>query len=135
MAVELDTDVINQTAVAVRAGEWPIRALVRLGVNQEAATAWMRDGEEQAHEGQENDLTRLYRAVDVAEADCEKFWLEQAVAAARDGKRTAAFTGWMTLLERRFPDRYCVRGVQNRRKQGQEAESLEEMVQRLTNGD
>lgn len=135
MTLELDTDLANQVAQGVRNGEWPVRCLVRLGVPQETAQEWVRLGEEHAHEHMDDVYVDLWRKVDVAESDCEKDWLDRAREAAAAGTRTAAFTGWMTLLERRFPDRYCVRGNQNQRKKGSEPESLEEMVARLTGGD
>lgn len=136
--LELDTEIISQVAAGVRNGEWPVRCLVRLGVPQKTAAEWMRLGEDGANEdiSPDSDVhVALFRAVDVAESDCEKAWLDECRRAAKEGKRTAEFTGSMTLLERRFPERYCVRGVQNRRKGGKEAESLEEILKRLQDGD
>lgn len=132
--VELDTDLVNQIAAAVRYGEWPERALVRLGVPAVEGKRWLSAGRERDQEGVSPDgdlCVKLVRDIDVAEADCERTWLESAKVAAASGRRNAEFTGWMTLLERRFPERYCVRGSQNRRKEGGAEESFEEALARL----
>lgn len=131
--VELSTDLINQISSGVRNGEWPLRCLVRKGVPQSEAQRWLEWGESRAQEGvaaEEDEYVRLFRAIDVAEADCEEFWIQRCRGAADAGRRTSDFTGFMTLLERRFPERWCVRGNQNRRGEKVD-ESFEEAIRRL----
>lgn len=129
----LDLEVTNQVATAVRQGEWPQRALVRLGVQGAEASRWLQAGEQREQEGVDDsdEYVRLWRAVDVAEADCEKRWVTNMEAAAAVTSRTARVKpqDYMMMLERRFPARWCVKGD---RGKGKQAESMEEALKRIT---
>ncbi len=141
--IALDRDLTTQVAAAVRLGEWPERALVRLGVLGPDVQRWLQRGSQALQEGADPDAdeyAHLVRAIDVAESDCEHTWHLAAVAAAhagrngtgRDSHRSAAKAqDFVMLLERRFPERWCVRGTYAGRK-GKENESMEEALARLT---
>jgi hypothetical protein len=51
----------------------------------------------------------LARRVAQAEAECEARWIGHWHRALLTERRSNAFTGWLALLERRFPERWAKR--------------------------
>jgi uncharacterized protein YifE (UPF0438 family) len=137
MPVDLDTDLITQVAATVRLGEWPQRALVRLGVPGSEAMRWLQVGEQRLGEGADPDVdefARLWRSVDTAEADCEKQWIVYMTHAAMNG-RSGTGNGrgspvraddWLKLLQARFPERWRKQDAKPVR-----GESMEEALARI----
>lgn len=136
--LEVTSALIADASKAVRFGEWPQRALVRFGVSGPTAAEWLSVGEQRAQEGvhEDDDLVRLFRALDQAEADCEGDWVNRMVAAASNGRQGVGPSrngtpirsdDWLKMLQARFPDRWRVSGA-GRAPRG---ESMEETLKRI----
>lgn len=117
MPKELTPAMIDECCDRIaRNGEWPQRVLVHLGASGPQAARWLARGldiqreeiEPRPNTHDEHCLS-LVAGVDWAEAEVEKLWLANRrrcfEKCEAEGKGTA-WTGWMTALERRFPDRY-----------------------------
>lgn len=114
--MDLTAELIDEVCQIIPVtGERPQRVLVRLGVRGSVASSWLRRGRELSVEGVEvragtldELLLALALGIDDAEAKLELGWqreLDKALrASAVDGK--SRWQGWMTRLERRFPEGY-----------------------------
>lgn len=131
--LELDEQLISEVSTAVRAGEFPRPALVKLGVPGSTAGRWLKRAGEESQEDVDPDqslFVRLQRAIEVAEAECESAWLAKWKAACDEGKRMAAISGWKSLLECRFPDRWGAKFA-NRQGPPEKPKSIEQAFAQL----
>lgn len=119
--LELDLQMVGEIQKAVRAGEWPREASVRLGSTRKEFLAWWEAGEGAIDAPPGTSLTehqricgRLVTVVRVAESERERELQEKCERAAADPKQKGAWTAYMTLLERRFPDRWRKREMERK---------------------
>lgn len=131
--LDLTETLVNQVADRVRGGEWPAQTSIRLGITKSQFRAWWQAGEEQQDRWHADDFTltdhqklcaMLVYRVWVAEADFENSLItDLKVALKPSGRETRAqWQGIVTLLERRFPDRWRKREMVREVKAGESAE-------------
>lgn len=127
---EITTELISEAAAAVSHGERPQRALVRFGASGPDASRWLAEGEQHAQEGIEDDVARLWRALDQAEADCEGDWIKKMRMAAGSGRRGTLVRAedYLKMLQARFPDGWRAQSA----VRGKRGESMEETLRRIT---
>lgn len=110
---ELSIELVTQLADAAREGHVPHVAARKVGVHKTVFSGWMEAGEqahlEDAAQRVSDDPVlylrrQLYERVTEAEAECEMTWVTELKKKADIGKTT--WQGYMTLLERRFGDRW-----------------------------
>ncbi len=117
MPTQLDAELITTACKRVSlTGEYPQRVLVHMGVSGPTASRWLSRGEQLDQEGADPEpmsmdelCLALARGMDAAEAHIENFWsgkLDEAIRMCQKEGKGNAWQGWMTRLERRFPDRY-----------------------------
>ena len=104
-------ELVGAIEAEVKKGHWPKVVAKRLGVHGATFASWMKHGEK-AHvddTGQtfkEDDYLyrQLYERIEEAEAFAEMDMLDQARTQAINGR--TSWNGFLTALERRFPDRW-----------------------------
>ncbi len=108
---EISIELIGAIEAEVKKGHWPDRVAKRLGVHGKTYSTWMKKGEQAFVEDTDTEIRddgylyrQLYERVEEAEAFAEMDLLDKARTQAELGKTT--WNGYLTTLERRFPDRW-----------------------------
>jgi len=117
--LELELSMVQDVAKAVHSGEWPREAAIRLTscTRKEWRTWWelgesVIDTPEREWTDGERLAAMLVQKVLHAEAEFEAEMLRLAKEHAVNGKGT--WTGFITILERRFPDRWRKREMEKK---------------------
>jgi len=134
--LELDLQMVATIAEAVRQGEWPREASVRNGSTRKEFLAWWEAGEQAVDAPPGTALTPHQRLCGVlvtrvlhAEAEYENQMRQMCERAAADPKAKGAWTAYMTILERRFPDRWRKREME---KKGRDAFDPDAEMRRIS---
>ncbi len=104
---ELTTELAERIAFHVLAGDHRKVAARVEGVRHADYLRWEKKGDGDLNEGVDSPEARMLSAVEASEAICEKRWVAQIVTASEGSSaQSRNWTAKMTLLERRFPDRW-----------------------------
>ena len=108
---EISVELIAAIEAETRKAHWPDRVAKKLGVHGKTYSAWMKRGEQAFIDDTDADIhdegylyRLLYEKVEEAEAFAEMDLLEKAQTQA--ATKSTTWNGYLTTLERRFPDRW-----------------------------
>jgi hypothetical protein len=117
----------EQIVEAVRAGNYLKTAAEAAGVPESTVRTWRDQGKAAYEANTDSPFLAFYLDYTKAEAEAEKTFLADLVAALRGKQQNWA--GYMTILERRRPEHWKRREVVE--TQEKPAETLEEQIQRI----